>query len=262
MRRTTPWRIWRRASGRSSTPGAIGVRRRSHSGTPRAANSYERSRRRSPGKSGVHHSWSSKLAAFGHPHNAAGSSHRRCPVRRAAVRRPGQQPRRMFLQCAHWLTPASMCRTLRPWHHDASEPKTWRQALTPESIASTLGWSNKLDDSPAHDSRVRDSSRRESDTSNAGRTSPSLSNGIPSVCRVEVRHSLKREPGSSAQWLSVCSVGRSNLRMRQKRRSKRNSRSYGKSSWTIAHRAANRGKEKDETSDRRTARKTRLCLNN
>ena len=107
---------------------------------PRAANSYKRCRRRSPGKSRLHHSRGSKPAARRHPNNTAGTSSwgfnvdAQCEKSSsAATTAPAAE--NVLAMRPRWLRPAGTCWGLRPRAHGAREPEIREQALTPESIA-------------------------------------------------------------------------------------------------------------------------------
>ena len=61
-------------------------------------------------------------------------------VRRAMTRRPGQQPRRVFLQCAQWRGSAGVLRKFGPWPHDAYEPEIRRRHAHIEEHCQLAWW--------------------------------------------------------------------------------------------------------------------------
>ena len=92
--------------------------------------------------------------------------------------------------------------------------------------------------------------------SNSWRSSPSLSNGHPSMHRVAIRHCLGREPCRSAfpgQW---CRTEATSTVVG----SRRNARSHPNNYGSVAHWSTKNGKGKmNATADQRTARKASLC---
>ena len=93
-----------------------------------------RTRRRSPRKARLHHSWSSKLAARGHPNNTAGTSNRdfivdaQCEARSSATTRAAAAKNVLALR-PMWLSPTGKCWALRPRPHGAHEPETWETSF-------------------------------------------------------------------------------------------------------------------------------------
>ena len=95
-------RVRRCAPGRRPTPRARRIRNRPRPGTPCTTSSHERSRRRSSRRSGLNPWCIPKLADCGHPNCTPSAqqlltSPSLVSVRRARMRRLGQQPREAYV---------------------------------------------------------------------------------------------------------------------------------------------------------------------